>query len=247
MVETPITGNSRDETLTKTVSVFVQKLLPLSNWTGERLLDLGCGDGTFTIHFSKNYREIHGIDIQQKNLDAFARKTSGDPRLHLHNMSSSSMDFPDNHFDTIMTLETLEHVADLPGTAREIHRVLKPSGELLITVPNRWFPCENHGADIGPISINRAPLLTYLPPLHRRFARARVFKASDLDHLFHPLGLQRTATDYIWPTFEHGGNFLQPILKPLFGTMRKMENAPMPLKMFGASLVSRYLNPLCKS
>jgi hypothetical protein len=101
-----------------------------------------------------------------------------------------------------------------------------------------WF----RKGDLPPFTqIARATLLTYLPPLHRKFARARVFKASDLDHLFHPLGLQRTATDYIWPTFEHGGNFLQPILKPLFGAMRKMENAPMPLKMFGTSLVSGFL------
>ena len=155
-------------------------------------------------------------------------------------MSASAMTFPDAHFDTIVSIETLEHIPDLAGAAKEMHRVLRPGGELLITVPNRWFPFENHGMRIGSWERHgRIPLLTYLPFLHRRWSLARVFKASDLDALFVPHGMERTATAYAWPTFEHGGNRLQPLLKPLFGAMRALEESP--LRMFGTSVIVRYI------
>jgi SAM-dependent methyltransferase len=154
-------------------------------------------------------------------------------------MSASAMTFPNDYFDTIVTIETLEHVQDLDGAAREICRVLKPGGELLITVPNRWFPFENHGMRIGNWSCGRVPLLTYIPWLHRRIALARVFTVRALDSLFAKGGLIRAAVDYAWPTFEHNGNPFQRYLKPLFGFMRTMEDSPF--RMFGTSIVVKYI------
>jgi SAM-dependent methyltransferase len=157
-------------------------------------------------------------------------------------MSASEMQFPNDHFDTVVTIETLEHVPDLDRAADEICRVLRSGGELLITVPNRWFPFENHGARIGRWQWGgRVPLLPYWPWLHRRTALARVFRIRDLDSLFASRGLQRTTVDYAWPTFEHGGNPLQPLLKPLFRLMRKAEESP--LRMFGSSVIVRYVKP----
>jgi len=117
---------------------------------------------------------------------------------------------------------------------------LRRGGELLITVPNRWFPFENHGARIGRWRWDgRVPILTYLPWLHRRIALARVFTIRDLDSLFVTRGLERMAVDYAWPTFEHGGNPFQKFLRPLFGLMRKAEESP--LRMFGSSVIVRYV------
>jgi SAM-dependent methyltransferase len=150
------------------------------------------------------------------------------------------MSFPDNYFDTVVTIETLEHVPELAKAACEIRRVLKPGGELIITVPNRWFPFENHGMRIGKKLIGgRIPLLPYFPWLHRRWSVARVFTVRDLDSLFLKDGFSRVGVDYLWPTFEHNGNRLQRYLKPLFGAMRTMEDSPF--RMFGSSMVARYL------
>ena len=85
----------------------------------------------------------------------------------------------------------------------------------------------------------RIPFLTYLPWLHRRLSLARVFKVADLDSLFVAGGLKRVAVDYAWPTFEHGGNRLQPFLRPLFGLMRAMERSPV--RLFGSSVIVRYV------
>jgi hypothetical protein len=120
--------------------------------------------------------------------------------------------------------------------------VLRSGGELLITVPNRWFPFENHGMRIGSREFaTRIPLLPYLPWLHRRLSLARVFTVRDLDSLFVTRGLKRVAVDYAWPTFEHGGNPLQRFLRPLFGLMRWLEQSP--LRLLGTSVVVRYVKP----
>ncbi len=178
--------------------------------------------------------------MQEPYLGTFRDSVQSDGRYAIANMSASAMTFPDGHFETIVTIETLEHVPDLAAAAREICRVLRHGGELLITVPNRWFPFENHGMRIGAWERHgRIPLLTYVPWLHRRTSLARVFKVSDLDSLFVGGGLKRVAVDYAWPTFEHGGNRLQPLLRPLFGLMRVMERSPV--RLFGTSVIVRYV------
>lgn len=232
-------GAPRSSSQQKTLAVITSKLRQFGSFSGERLLDIGCGDGTFTIPLSSGFSEVHGIDVQEDFLELFRGNVNDDPKFTIRNMSASAMTFPDAFFDTIVTIETLEHVPDLKGAASEICRVLKPGGELLITVPNRWFPFENHGCRIGGKEWGgRIPLLTYLPWLHRRISIARVFKVSDLDALFVTGELTRVKVDYAWPTFEHGGNALQPLLKPLFGVMRTMEESP--LRMFGTSVIVQY-------
>lgn len=236
----PFIGAARDASCRKTLEVIVSKLRGLGAFRpGGRLLDVGCGDGVFTKELGEGFSEVYGIDVQQHYLDRFQDAAGGDARFHILNESAAAMRFPDDYFDTIVTIETLEHVAALSQAASEICRVLKPGGELLITVPNRWFPFETHGVRIGKWERGgRVPLLNYWPWLHRRLALARVFTVAELDGLFAVAGLKRAGVDYAWPTFEHGGNPFQRYLKPLFGLMRTMENSP--LRMFGSSVIVRY-------
>ena len=237
-------GAARNAKLVRTVDVVVRKLAALSEWKGERLLDVGCGCGIFTIKLGQGFSEVWGIDVQERYLAEFQANALEQPKFHITKMSASAMSFEDAYFDSIVTIETLEHVADLPATASELARVLKPGGELVITVPNRWFPCENHGMRVGKLELSRAPFLTYFPSLHRRWANARVFRVKDIDNLLVPVGFRRVATDYAWPTFEHGGNSFQPLLKPFFNIMRIMEKSPMWLRMFGTSAIVKYTKGL---
>ena len=228
--------------MTRTFRVFVAKLRQMSAFTGDSMLDVGCGNGDFTREFGAGFRKVHGIDVQESYLERFRQTVADDEKYTVSSMSASTMTFPDNSFDTVTTLETLEHVPDLAGASREIARVLRPGGELLITVPNRWFPAENHGIKIGSRWIGRVPLLTYAPWLHRRLSQARVFTVGDLDSLFATKGLKRERVDYIWPTFESDGNPFQRLLRPAYGLMRALERSP--LRMFGSSVLVKYSKPL---
>ena len=236
----PYVGAPRSAACCRTLDVVLSKLRRLGRFSGRRLLDVGCGDGEFTRRLADDFREVHGNDVQDEYLERFRDAVKGNRRFFPTHMSAAEMSFHDNYFDTVVTIETLEHVPELPLAASEIRRVLKPGGELIITVPNRWFPFENHGMRIGRKLIGgRIPLLPYLPWLHRRWSVARVFTVRDLDSLFLKDGFRRVGVDYLWPTFEHGGNRLQRYLKPLFGAMRRMEGSPF--RMFGSSVVTRYL------
>jgi SAM-dependent methyltransferase len=211
----------------------------MADFAGERLLDVGCGDGSFTEMFAPGFSEVHGIDLQGEWLAQFAARTRHDPKFHVIEMSASNMSFPAEFFDMLISLETLEHIENLEEAVSEFARVLRPGGVCLVTCPNRLFPFENHGMRLGKREFHcRIPLLTYMPFLHPWLSLARAFTVRGLDRLFLPRGFQRQGLDYIFPTFEHGGNPLQFLFKPLFPLMRALENSP--LRALGTSIVMKF-------
>jgi SAM-dependent methyltransferase len=232
-------GAPRDSGYKRTISVFRNKIQNISHLTGDKLLDVGCGDGSFTVPLSDNFKKVVAIDVQQNFLERFKKKVSGSGKFEILNMSAEEMDFESNTFDAIITIETIEHIPDLQKAAREFYRVLKPGGELIITCPNRLFPFENHGMRIGKKEFHtRIPLLPYIPFLHSKYSLARVFTVNSLHKLFVPLGFRKEKVDFIWPTFEHGGNIFTPVLRPLFKVMRVMERSFV--RPFGTSILIKY-------
>jgi len=151
-------------------------------------------------------------------------------------MSAEKMVFEDNFFDVIISFETIEHIQNLSLAVKEMYRVLKPNGKLIITCPNRLFPFENHGINLKGKEIHgRIPLITYFPSIHNKYSLARVFTKRSLKKIFEQENFKLVKYDYLMPTFEHGGNKLQPFIRFLFPFMRKLENSP--LKIFGSSIV----------
>src|ERR1051325_10959895 len=106
-------GAPRNASHRKTVEVFTRKLKKNGTLKGVRLLDVGCGDGAFTVVLAEGFQEVCGIDVQESYLAHFREAVQGDNRYSIANMSASQMTFPAEHFDSIVTIETLEHVEDL--------------------------------------------------------------------------------------------------------------------------------------
>jgi SAM-dependent methyltransferase len=234
----PILGHARSESLSQTRDLFVQRLNSIGCLQGSRMLDVGCGDGTFTLPLGKRFDEVYGIDIQGTNIEAFRGKLAAGGKYKPSQQSATCLEFPNAYFDSIVSIETFEHIDKPKIAAEECWRVLKPGGELLITVPNRWFPCENHGGVILGRRFGRLPLVTYLPPLHDAVADARVFTVGSLDRLFGGVGFERTAVGWLWPTFEHEGNPMQRYIRRLFPLMRTLEHSP--IAFLGTSIVARF-------
>ena len=98
---------------------------------GIRLLDYGCFDCRFgkklLLHKNVDY---YGVD---KNADVVAQQ---DPTLHV-SIATHPLSFSADVFDVVVAFEVLEHIADQEKVLRELHRVLTPSGILILSVPRK--------------------------------------------------------------------------------------------------------------
>jgi SAM-dependent methyltransferase len=99
-------------------------------------LDVGCGDGsTCGGWLSERAGSYVGVDISPTAVEA-ARATG----LTAHTVDDASeLPFADASFDVVACLEVFEHLFAPQLAAVEIHRVLRPGGVLIVTVPNAAY------------------------------------------------------------------------------------------------------------
>jgi ubiquinone/menaquinone biosynthesis C-methylase UbiE len=117
----------------------VRKVLENNVPKGGTLLDMGCGIGDNLNSLKDLGYTLYGLDYSEKNI-AVAKKFLPE-KIDLKQGSVLALPFPSDHFDCITTFEVLEHIGDQYQALREIHRVLKPGGTLIISIPYRhWFP-----------------------------------------------------------------------------------------------------------
>ena len=100
-----------------------------------KFLDYGCGSGWLMISVQDRCAECHGVDVRSDKLRTL-RMEHSDFTLRKIDFDGKT-DYPDNFFDTIAMIEVIEHVGDERKTLREIARILKPHGKLLLTTPHK--------------------------------------------------------------------------------------------------------------
>lgn len=98
---------------------------------GSRLLDIGCGWDYALLQALAPHMEF-GIGIDYK-----VPEVSNPKFRTLPLKIDATLPFEDNTYDTVTMLAVLEHLADPQGVIREVERVLKRNGHLIITVPSK--------------------------------------------------------------------------------------------------------------
>ena len=100
------------------------------------VLDAGCGRGTTTCYLAKKYgSKFIGIDIvpfEIKIAQNLAKKLNLTKNTNFYLRDYSVTKFPNNYFDKIFTLETLVHSIDIIKTLKELFRILKSNGRLVL-------------------------------------------------------------------------------------------------------------------
>jgi ubiquinone/menaquinone biosynthesis C-methylase UbiE len=165
---------------------------PFLPWPREHLVDVGCGNGAQTLIFAQQFDRLTGVDIHPPFIAAFAAAVQARQlgnRVDALANPDGPLPVPDSSADCVTCFTVLEHVADEMATLAEIKRVLKPGGRLIMTVPNRWWIFETHGADLPLLPWNRVPLVSWWPKwLHDRYARARIYRKREIRTLVQQAG-----------------------------------------------------------
>ena len=167
---------------------------------GDRLLDVGCGNGAQTVQLLDRFRQVVGLDVVREHLETFHRALAGFDGTNCSTVlyDGTRMPFHDGEFDAVLSIETLEHVRSEQQLLSEIRRVLRPEGMLVLSVPNKWWIFETHGANLPLLPWNRVPFFSWLPPaIHGRFARARIYTHRGTLRLLAAAGFQVLASRYL--------------------------------------------------
>lgn len=99
-----------------------------------KIADVGCGKGGYLKNLITDVpdAEYYGIDISEAVM-----KYVDDSRIKLKSGSLTSIPYPNDYFDMIYACESLEHAIDINSAIREMARVTKPGGTLLIIDKNK--------------------------------------------------------------------------------------------------------------
>ncbi len=129
--------NEPDIAFRNRVNFIVKELKSKST---DKILEVGCGRGFILNILSELYpAEFHGVDIEKEHL-AIARKQLKGRNVKIRYASAYGLPYSNNTFDAIVFTEVLEHLEHEDKALREIWRVLKPNGKLVMTVPNKKYP-----------------------------------------------------------------------------------------------------------
>jgi ubiquinone/menaquinone biosynthesis C-methylase UbiE len=117
---------------------FMAAVVGFDQWRGKKVLEVGCGLGTDLLQFARGGAEVYGIDLTSAGA-ALTRK-----RLELYGHKgllsmgdSENLPFADNCFDLVYSWGVIHHTPDTQSAAREIMRVCKPGGRVLVMVYHR--------------------------------------------------------------------------------------------------------------
>jgi SAM-dependent methyltransferase len=207
---------------------LIRRHVPLE---GRRILDVGCGIGTFVQRLRKFSPYVYGVDIDPERVRQGAAAA---PCLAV--AVSEYLPFADAAFDVVLLHEVLEHVRDDRLTLKEAGRVTRPGGRIVIYCPNRLYPFETHGIFLGKRYLfGNIPLVNYLPDglRNRLVPHVRAYTRRDLRRLFAGMGARPIVHTYVFPGFDNvaarsalASSILRRVLYPLENT---------PLRNFGLS------------
>jgi len=109
-----------------TRSKLFREIKKVNSFIGGRILDVGCGQKPYQSLFQST--EYIGMDVEQSG------HNHGNEPIDVY-YDGGIFPFDDDSFDSVICNQVLEHVAIPVTTLSEIHRVLKPKGHVLLSVP----------------------------------------------------------------------------------------------------------------
>lgn len=148
---------------------------------GERVLEIGCGDGLVTLAAAKTGAEVWGVDPSKPSVEAARNKAKElGVNAHFEVGSAYALPFKDGEFDRAIMTEVLEHLEDPQRGLREARRVLKPGGVISFSVPTAFHPA--HLFELGRQSGGKSKSADVLIGFRKTFANWVTGKRYTMQH-----------------------------------------------------------------
>jgi ubiquinone/menaquinone biosynthesis C-methylase UbiE len=127
------------------LSAYVASVRQLGDIRGKRVLDVGCGDGWYSVILAKRGAEVFGYDISASAIETArerARQNNVTEQTQFEVASAYSLPYPDASFDVVTGQAILHHLGDKDRLASELRRVMKPGAIGVFSEPFagvRWL------------------------------------------------------------------------------------------------------------
>jgi len=100
----------------------------------DKILDIGCGNGRYTIKFAKHSKETIGIDLIKSRINYARSRKFKNVKFEI--MNALKTDFKEKTFDCIIAADLLEHVKNPNSLLKEVKRILRYNGDFIFSTPN---------------------------------------------------------------------------------------------------------------
>jgi 2-polyprenyl-3-methyl-5-hydroxy-6-metoxy-1,4-benzoquinol methylase len=162
------------------------------------MVEIGCGNGNTAVPMAKHFKSVMGLEYASVHAQEFEalRAAQG-----AENAAFGVWDIMAKPYepaaDRLVSFEVIEHLPSDDGVANYA-KSLKVGGIAAISVPNKWWIFETHGAKLPLLPWNRVPFFSWLPrPLHERWAHARIYTKQRICSLLGQHGFEIEKVEYI--------------------------------------------------
>jgi 2-polyprenyl-3-methyl-5-hydroxy-6-metoxy-1,4-benzoquinol methylase len=183
------------------------------------LLDIGCGNGASMFKLADRMKYCLGIEITDEHLDEFNQYKAAH---NIHNCDYVIKDVlksrPEKQYDRIISFEVIEHLENENGL-QFYYDSLKDGGLMAVSIPNKWWIFETHGARLPLLPWNRVPFFSWLPrPIHERFANARIYTKGRIKKLLRKHNFEIIKCEYVMAPLDvlPNGKFKDFVIKKFF-------------------------------
>ncbi len=188
-------ADSTDKIITRRVDLVKQ--IPGFCDKNLNLLEIGAGNGATLLLMSGAMKSCTGVDIFDHTAEFNkAKQAQGITNCDIVIKDIEHEDLP-QQYDRLICFEVIEHF-NSEETVKRFTRWLKPGALCAISVPNKWWVFETHGANLPLLPWNRVPFFSWLPrPIHERFANARIYTKPRIKKLLEESGFEIMEMKYI--------------------------------------------------
>lgn len=133
-----INDSYSESNLRKTKATYkIEKFYNFLNLTNKSTcVDIGCGGGYISYEITKHSNcKIIGIDSSKEAID-FALKNNSNPNIEYLVASAENIPLQDESADIVLCIGVLEHIQNIDKALKEINRILKPKGRIVVVTSN---------------------------------------------------------------------------------------------------------------